>query len=237
VSLTLPDTPKGVTNDPRVVRIDPQGGADGENFLLDDGTAPSPTQGFPAWTEQARQGRRSALYFDGAGAWGQDVPVLLEAWKGGPRIAKVRRQVEVLRQLYETPHVGSPPLLATLTGLALWRQGKDWALVSITQSERVHASGDDINRGVTKGDLLRLRLVLSFRQRLVADALLLNHAPIPGYRLHVVKKGETLRTIAVAELGSEKRWREIRYANGDAIKDPAKIKWKDRLRIPPKGSA
>lgn len=236
-AMAYPDTSPTASSDPRVVRIDVQGSGAGENFMLAPDAQPVPTSGWPVWAEQERIGRRSSSWFMGAGAWRQDVPLMIEAWDGGDRLSLARRQMEVLRQLTQTPDEGKAPPLATLTGDALWRQGKDWAFVGYSQTERIHATGDDPNRQTHRGNLLRMTFVVSFQQVLVAEALNLLHAANPGFKLHVVKKGETLRTIAVAELASEKRWREIRYATGKEITDPGKIKQGDRLRIPPKGSA
>jgi nucleoid-associated protein YgaU len=53
-----------------------------------------------------------------------------------------------------------------------------------------------------------------------------------GARLHEVKPGETLSSIAKAELGSAARWKEIAALNSDVLADPDQIKVGMRLRLP-----
>jgi hypothetical protein len=54
----------------------------------------------------------------------------------------------------------------------------------------------------------------------------------PQRRVHVVQRGDTLRSIAARLLGSEMRWREIFEANRNTISDPDKIRPGQELIIP-----
>lgn len=54
--------------------------------------------------------------------------------------------------------------------------------------------------------------------------------PRPKHKWHVVKRGETLRKISVAEYGNQKWWRDIQKANH--IKDPKKLRVGQKLRMP-----
>jgi len=51
-------------------------------------------------------------------------------------------------------------------------------------------------------------------------------------KLHVVKAGESLASIAQAELGDRELWRALYEANRDQIKDPARIYPGQRLTLP-----
>jgi nucleoid-associated protein YgaU len=55
-------------------------------------------------------------------------------------------------------------------------------------------------------------------------------------KLHVVRRGETLATIAQAELGDIALWPALYRANRDRIKDPTRIYPGQRLTIPEPGS-
>ncbi|RMG32601.1 MAG: LysM peptidoglycan-binding domain-containing protein [Planctomycetota bacterium] len=58
-----------------------------------------------------------------------------------------------------------------------------------------------------------------------------------GYRIHVVRRGETLSEIALRYLGSVARYREIFDANRDVLRDPDSIREGMTLRIPTARSA
>ncbi len=51
-------------------------------------------------------------------------------------------------------------------------------------------------------------------------------------REYVVKKGDTLGEIALRELGTSKRWKEILELNKDRIKDPKKIRVGQKILLP-----
>ena len=51
-------------------------------------------------------------------------------------------------------------------------------------------------------------------------------------RVYVVKKGDTLTSIAQRELGSKGRWKDIVAANGGSLKDPAALSPGMKIRIP-----
>jgi len=56
--------------------------------------------------------------------------------------------------------------------------------------------------------------------------------PIKTTRFHIVRKGESLSTIAQQYLGSASKWRDIVAANAKTIKDPNKIASGTKLIIP-----
>jgi len=69
----------------------------------------------------------------------------------------------------------------------------------------------------------------------VAAALLAATSASAEGKLHVVRAGETLATIARSELGDIALWPVIYRANRDRIKDPARIYPGQRLTIPEPG--
>ena len=56
-------------------------------------------------------------------------------------------------------------------------------------------------------------------------------------KLHEVRPGESLASIAARELGDPQHWRVLYRANRDRIKDPARIYPGQRISIPAPGSA
>jgi nucleoid-associated protein YgaU len=56
--------------------------------------------------------------------------------------------------------------------------------------------------------------------------------PTDSGRVYVVKKGDTLTSIAQRELGSKGRWKDIVSANGGSLKDPAALVPGMKIRIP-----
>jgi len=56
--------------------------------------------------------------------------------------------------------------------------------------------------------------------------------PTDSGRVYVVKKGDTLTSIAQRELGSKGRWKDIVSANGGSLKDPAALAPGMKIRIP-----
>ncbi len=54
----------------------------------------------------------------------------------------------------------------------------------------------------------------------------------PERRVHVVRAGDTLESIAAQELGDENAWTEILHANGDVLFDSDQLVPGTRLRIP-----
>lgn len=217
------------TDDPRIVRIAIQASGLFADFLLDDAGV-QVTGGFGGWSDQARGRRRALLVFDGPPSWGQDIAVAMDAY-GDDRASQlplVRRQWQVLRALWSLPHPGAAPPLATLTGKLVWGadstdQSRNWALVGMTPSEQRFDN--------TSGELVRWVGVLSFGQVIPSEVLRITGAPTAGGRIHVVKTGETLASIARAEHVSAAK---ITRADGSKIRDPKAIKTGDRLRLPPR---
>jgi nucleoid-associated protein YgaU len=57
-------------------------------------------------------------------------------------------------------------------------------------------------------------------------------SPKPTHRTHVVRRAETLRSIALTVYGDAERWRAIYRANRALIRDPNLLKVGTRLTIP-----
>lgn len=63
------------------------------------------------------------------------------------------------------------------------------------------------------------------------------NSPKPGqtpadWRWYVVKPGDLLSTVAQAELGSARRWKEIARLNQDILPDPSRVRSGMRIRLP-----
>jgi nucleoid-associated protein YgaU len=74
------------------------------------------------------------------------------------------------------------------------------------------------------------------RAACVAALLLAATAASAEGRVHVVRPGESLSTIARSELGDLALWPVLYRANRDRIKDPARIYPGQELTIPEPGS-
>lgn len=57
------------------------------------------------------------------------------------------------------------------------------------------------------------------------------------WRWYQVEKGDLYGTIALKELGTSKRWKEIFELNKDVFPDPSRIRWGVRIKIPVNGGS
>jgi LysM repeat protein len=229
----LAETETRAGDDPRFVNIAVQGSALSADFALSDSPA-LPTAGWDGWAEQVRGRRRSMLVFQGPGAWAIDLPVAIDAYgEDRPkRIAIVRRHFQVLRALTALPHPGAAPPLATLTGKTLYATDdndatSDWALRAVTATQPALHDSDT-------GEIVQWIGTLSFSQVVTQAPLRITQGPAAGMRIHVVKEGETLASIARSEHVPISK---ITRSNGTRIRDPQTVKPKDALRLPPRGSS
>jgi nucleoid-associated protein YgaU len=71
-----------------------------------------------------------------------------------------------------------------------------------------------------------------------SDRALPKRGPSPRrWRWYQVQKGDLYGTIALKELGSSKRWKEIFELNKDVFPDPSRIRWGVRIKIPMNGDS
>jgi hypothetical protein len=218
--------------DPRNIRIDVQGTKLGAVYTLDDDAAPDPGS-FDGWKDQQRDRRLPILTWSGPEeSRSQTFGVFIDAFgeNRAGRLAIVKNQMAVLRALQALPHPGAPPPVATLTGLSFdfpqnAHPNQNWALRSMTPRERLYDNDT--------GDLVRWAGTLVFSQIAQREVLRITSGPHVGFRMHVVKKGETLAKIAQTE---HVKIVDIKRRDGSPIRDPKTVKVGDVLRLPPRSS-
>lgn len=218
--------------DPRNIRIDVQGTQLGAVFTLDDDAGPQPGD-FDGWQDQARDRRLPLLTWAGPSSTrSQTFGVFMDAFgeNRASRVPIVKNQMNVLRALQALPSEGASPPLAKLTGKAFdlpqnEHPNQNWALRSMAPREVIR-DGDT-------GDFIRWAGTLVFSQSPIRDVLRVSKGPHVGFRMHVVKKGETLAKIAQAEGVKQV---DIKRRDGTSIRDPKTVKVGDVLRLPPRSS-
>lgn len=222
-------------NDPRRVRIKVEQADTEALFWLDVDTPPSLEGGYGGWQDQPRDRRRALLTWQGPPSWILTLPVLIDGHGDLPDglMENVRRQWQVLEALWSSPAVSAPPPLARIEGKALILPATTdpeahWALTDVAPREQDHRTDDG------SGDLIRWAGVLTFGRVAPREVLRITRGPNAGKRIHIVKAGETLASIARAE---HVKPGAITYANGKKIRDPKKVKLHDHLRLPPRTAA
>jgi hypothetical protein len=211
-----------------------------EIYTLDDDVVPTITQGYGGWDDQERLGRRGLLRWAGVASWQQTIGVIMDASETenasvyDGRIARVNRQLALLRYLYLIPHPGQRPPLATLQGKLLpltdsHGVSANWALLNMEPRQVYYEAG-----GPYSGACSRWAGVLTFGQVATHETIKLVKGPHAGRNIHVVKTGETLAQIARE---NHVKAADIKYASGKPIRDPRKIRKGDRLWLPPKSHA
>lgn len=162
---------------------------------------PRLTGGYASWQETARPRRVALTDYVGRSPFRQTVPILLDGFATGASVEPAIRTLEKMA----LPGSGraDPPVL-TLAG-PLPRVEGDWVVETIEWGQALR--DDDGNR-------IRQAATISLLE-LVEDERLkeLNRRRPSRPRWYVVKRGDTLRSIAAHQLGKASRWHEIARLN------------------------
>lgn len=184
--------------------------------------APTQTGGGARWKTVTRPRRVSLVQWDGLDPYTMDVPVLFDGWSDEN---DVEADIAILNQMHSANNVAdlTPPPTVYIEG-AVPIKGAKWIVSDISWGQVViyHAIGD-------KGFRYRQDAIVHLMQFIASDPLIFRK-PSSSSILHIVKKGETLKTIAKDHTGDANNAKDIQKANG--IRDPKSVKPGDTVKVP-----
>lgn len=192
---------------------------------------PKLTGGDPLWEIRERPKRPSITVWNGRAPVTQDIPLLFNGILTGETVEAECNSLDRMRR-------GLPPPLVRISGAIMRRDIPHWVITSI-------AWGDDVYKEMRGGVPVRIRqdCVVTVMEYIAVDLLdtastgtkttkaksAASHDK-PKHSTHIVKQGETLSAIALAEYGSAAKWTIIREANN--IRDPNKLTLHTTLKLP-----
>lgn len=204
--------------------------------VLRGDTGPKMEAGFAKWQVVDRPKQRGVTIYNGMDPIGLAIPILFDGWIAGDSIQ------DDINNLYRmTREVsGEPPAVRINVGIAgglpIDVTGIDWVITNVEQGDNQIW---DFNHG---GSLVRFRqdAVVHVLEKIDPKLLMIGTA-LPGNTRgsgpgkkhptrYVVKPGDTLPKISLAQLGERSRWREIAKLN--SIADPRNIKVNQTLKLP-----
>jgi LysM repeat protein len=186
-------------------------------FIGKDG--PKIVDGFGGFTLQARRRRTSAVVWSGRNPFAMDLPIMIDNFRDNTSIEGI---ISDLVQMALPLGQFEPPPRVRIQGEAIPYTNLDWVIESITEGASIRNHN---------GNRVRYEAVVKLRS--FVDVSILQKSQSgggKGPRIYVVKKGDTLSSIAAKLLGKASRWVEIARMNG--IRDPKKIKVGQKLKVP-----
>lgn len=183
--------------------------------------APSPTGGFGGWQTISRPHRKSLTEWQGIDPLELTFSVIFD---GGPDLSSVESDCLTLEQMAQ-PDGTTPPPTVTVTG-AVPHSDLVWVIdaLAFDPAPAYSKSGYRIRQEAT----VTLKEYVS--ADLVKSAAETARGKVTTAKSYIVKKGDTLLSIAAAQLGDFTRWTDIAALNG--IRDPNRITVGQRLRLP-----
>jgi len=198
-------------------------------ILLGDGE-PKISEGYGGWDVIDRPKRVGATQWNGKPPFQMEVPLMFDGWADNNSIESVfRRFEEMALPVAER----KPPPVLKVTGPIPWGGGNEWVITHIepTGSLRRRSDGHRVRQSCTV-TLRRYVEIERIGQKAASRARGKNKTKgkTGKGRVYIVKKGDTLSSIAAKQLGDASRWREIARLNN--IRDPRDIRPGQRLRLP-----
>lgn len=172
---------------------------------------------FGGYTSTARTARRAVTVFGGVDVEGMSIPILFDGWLAQTAVTPQRRILEAMASPSGVNDV-TPPQPVFITG-TVPTPNRWWVIQSL-------APGDDIKLRASDGVCLRQDYVLTVVQQPVDSVIITNG------RDYLVRRGDTLTSIAARQLGNAKRWKEIKTDKGKAIRDPKSVHVGQVVRLP-----
>lgn len=188
---------------------------------------PIMVDGYGGWTEIPRPKRDTAVEWTGRPAAKMILEILLDNFREGTHVENRIKNLE--RMALPASDRTDPPTIK-LDG-PVPHQEKQWVIGTLEWGAAIWAQDGRRRRQEVKLTLLEK----------VEDARVAIKSPASkqrgkgktkNTRIYVIKKGDTLSSIAARQLGAAKRWKEIATLNG--IRDPKNIKPGQKLKIPVK---
>lgn len=180
--------------------------------------------GYGGWEEQARPRKVSITKWVGRSPLKLILPIVLDDLEDR---GDVEHECQVLELMaFPVPPSGEPPVVH-IEGAVPHREA-DWVITDIEWGDAIYAKSMEIKR-------IRQFASVNFISRVKADRIKANKnakdkGGKSGYRIYIVKRGDTLRKIAAKQLHDSARWKEIAKIN--KIRDPKSIYPGQRLKIP-----
>lgn len=190
--------------------------------------APKLSGGYGGATEIGRPRDAPLTEYSGRAAMQLTLDLLLDGLMTETDQSPFVRNLD--RMMRADDATGKLPVVMVDTELLLsaWTNAK-WLPVSLEWGDAVNAPG---------GVILRQQVTVTLMEqqtderlaKLSASTVARARADAEAKKTHVVKKGETLQTIAQKRLGDKTKWKAIAKLNN--IRDPRTLKVGQRLRLP-----
>jgi LysM repeat protein len=185
-------------------------------------TAPVPSGGFGGWQLITRPHRKSLTEWQGVEPMQLTFSLLLD---GGAGRSSIENDCLVLEQMSQ-PNGAADPSVVRVAG-AVPHSDLDWVIETLAwDGSPIYSS---------RGYRTRHEVTVTLRE-FVAPDLLPSAAATARAKTgssgstYVVKKGDTLVSIAAHQLGDYTRWQSIANLNG--LRDPNKLTVGQKLRLP-----
>lgn len=185
---------------------------------------PQITGGYGGWDVVARPNRQALTVWKGYNPFEMDLPILLD---GFVTTSSVEARISALERMGRPPKVLDEPPIIRVEGFVP-HSDLSWVLQRIAYGDTIRAEN---------GQRVRQFLTLGLLKYIEADRLEQGNARLSAQNKvktkkgpHIVKKGETMNSIAVYEYHDIKMAKQIMVANG--IRDPKSIKIGQHLRLP-----
>lgn len=184
--------------------------------------APSPTGGFGGWQTVPRPHRKSLTEWQGIDPLQVTFSMIFD---GGHDRESVEAACLTLEQMAQ-PSGTSPPAQVTVTG-AIPHSDLVWIVSALAWDP-----APEYSKG---GYRTRQEATVTLLEFVAADLVKSAAATARGQvqtssKTYVVKKGDTLVSIAAAQLGDFTRWTQIAALNG--LRDPNRLTVGQKLRLP-----
>lgn len=198
-----------------------------------DGTAPVVTSGYGGWVEVARPRRKALLDWQGVSPLRLSFGMIFDAFDSAPDNVE-QDCIDLERMAMMGANNQRPPTIRISDGGKMPHSDVTWVIDTLTW-------GDQIRERETGN---RLRAVVSIvLVELVEDGIIGKLSPATSARNAssirggnatpvriVVKKGDTLTSLAAYYLGSADKWKQLATANG--LRDSKGLVVGSQLRIP-----
>jgi hypothetical protein len=190
-------------------------------------TQPEITDGRGGWTEVARPRKPAIAEWEGPALVKGTLEIILDAWRTGGTTTRAQAVVNALAPLSpksEPPTVyvyGVPQIPSTIP----------WLVQSVTWTDWLERHDGQPARVTVSFELLERRFGEVVTRTSAAKRSAGRHGTPAKTRTYVIKKGDTLSSVAARMLGKASRWPEIAKLNGLRSSQPIKVGYK--LRLPP----
>ena len=199
-------------------------------LALRNADPPTVTGGYGGWEVVPRPRRTGLTQWVGKDPIRVKIPIIFDGWESGHGIEEEIGKLVAIS--VPGANQAQPPTL-DIQGAVPAKWVTKWVIESLEFGQNViWARRDD-------GSTYRLRqdVVVNLLQYIDEDRVFGNapkpkprKRPKPKHRFHIVRAGETLRSIAAKEYGNQKWWRDIASANN--IRPGERLRVGRRLRMP-----